>query len=205
MGWRECLSWRRLGDAFLFRRFTSESMSVKMGMYFMKSVKDRVFRLIAFAVFVTACAAGFADVKGWLNWRGPGQMGVSSETGLPDTWKPGGVNHLWDVKLKGAGTPVLANGKLFAMTYDGEGADLQEALTCLDANTGKKLWERRYSDFISDTIYDRYAIGSPTVDAETGNVYYVTAAGIFGCVTAEGKPVWQHSLMEKWGRLTFPN
>lgn len=162
-------------------------------------------RAFACAILALTAVGATADVKGWLNWRGPGQMGVSGETGLPDTWKPGGPNHLWDVKLKGAGTPVVANGKLYAMTYDGEGADLQEALVCLDANSGKKLWEHRYSDFISDTIYDRYAIGSPTVDAETGNVYYVTAAGIFGCVSGDGKPVWQHSLMEKWGRLTFPN
>jgi len=48
---------------------------------------------------------------------------------------------------------------------------------CLDAETGRRLWESRFNDFLSDTAYDRYAIGSPTVDAETGNVYVITAAG----------------------------
>ena len=171
----------------------------------MNSGFRRGFRALLALVAMACAGAVAADVSGWLNWRGPGQMGVSSETGLPDKWAVKGANHLWDVKLSGAGAPVIANGKLYALTYDGQGPDLQEALTCLDANTGKKLWERRYSDFISDTVYDRYAIGSPTVDPETGNVYFVTAAGIFGCYTSEGKLVWEHSLMEKWGRLTFPN
>jgi len=29
----------------------------------------------------------------------------------------------------------------------GEGPDLQEGVTCFDAETGKKLWEKRYDDF----------------------------------------------------------
>ena len=176
-----------------------------MGKYCMKTT-NRVFRNIAVvATLGFIGSAALADVKGWLNWRGPEQMGVSRETGLPGVWKPGGANHLWDIKLRGAGTPVIANGRLFALTYDGEGPDLREAVTCLDAKTGKKLWERHYNDFISDTTYDRYAIGSPTIDPETGNVYFQTAAGIFGALTPQGKLLWERSLMELYGRLTFPN
>ena len=35
----------------------------------------------------------------WLEWRGPHQNGVSDETGLPDTWEPGGKNQLWSIEL----------------------------------------------------------------------------------------------------------
>src|SRR6185503_4622182 len=58
---------------------------------------------------------------------------------------------------------------------------------------------------LSDIVYDRYAIGSPCVDPEPGNVFVLTSAGIFACFTPEGRPVWQHSLMEELGRLTFTN
>ena len=43
------------------------------------------------------------------------------------------------------------------------------------------------------------------MDAETGNVYSLTSAGVFSCTTRDGKPVWDHSLMESLGRLTFTN
>src|SRR5262249_55888283 len=55
------------------------------------------------------------------------------------------------------------------------------------------------------TIYLRYATSSPTVDEETGNVYMQGTQGILAAFTADGKPLWQHSLMEEFGRLTFPN
>jgi outer membrane protein assembly factor BamB len=144
-------------------------------------------------------------VRGWTDWRGPLQTGVSLEKGLPDTWTLGGSNDLWHYDIAGGGTPVIANGKVYAFSYDGQGPDLQEVLLCVDAETGKKVWEKRFNDFLSDIVYDRYAIGSPAVDAETGNVYIMTSAGLFSCFTGDGKPVWQHSLMEEIGRLTFTN
>jgi FOG: WD40-like repeat len=170
--------------------------------------KTAVFAALAAAagiVWAGGASPARADVRGWLNWRGPEQSGVSRETGLPEKWTPGGENHLWTLDLPGGGTPVIADGRLYAMGYEGQGADLQEVLLCADAETGKKLWERRFNDFLSDIVYDRYAIGSPCVDAETGNVYALTSAGIFTCTTRDGKPVWQHSLMESLGRLTFTN
>lgn len=144
-------------------------------------------------------------VRGWLNWRGPQQNGTSLETGLPDRWALGGANHRWSIDLAGGGTPVIAGGRLYALGYEGEGPDLQEVMVCLDAETGRRVWESRFNDFLSDTAYDRYAIGSPTVDAETGNVYVITAAGTFSCFTRDGRLLWQHPMMEQFGRLTFPN
>ncbi|MCS6861461.1 MAG: PQQ-like beta-propeller repeat protein [Abditibacteriales bacterium] len=144
-------------------------------------------------------------VRGWLNWRGPLFTGVSLERGLPDTVQVGGGNNLWTYKLSGRGTPVIANGKLYAWGYEGTGPDLQEIIVCLDAETGKKIWEHRYNDFLSDIVYDRYAIGSPTVDAETGNVYVTFSSGNFACFSADGKVLWWHWMMEEFGRLTFVN
>jgi outer membrane protein assembly factor BamB len=146
-----------------------------------------------------------ADIQGWLSWRGPEGTGVSRETGLPNTWKLGGAGDLWSMKVSGGGTPIIAGNKVYALGYEGIGADLQEVLFCADAETGKRLWERRFSDYLSDITYDRYAIGSPCVDAETGNVYALTSAGVFACFTADGKPVFQIPMMETLGRLTFTN
>jgi outer membrane protein assembly factor BamB len=141
----------------------------------------------------------------WWNWRGPQQNGTSGEKNLPDTWVVNGTNHLWTFPIHSRGTPVVAGDKVYVWGYYGEEADLQEALACLDAASGKLIWEHRFTDFLSDIVYNRYAIGAPVVDRETGNVYFTTSAGLLSAFTGDGKLLWQHSLMEKFGRLTFPN
>lgn len=144
-----------------------------------------------------------APVTGWLNWRGPEQTGMSRETGLPDKVDP--KNPLWRVEFPGQSTPVIANGKLYIMGYLGEDADLQEGVACFDAETGQKLWQQLYNDFISDTIYLRYATATPAIDSETGNVYAQGTQGILAGFMPDGKLLWKRSLMEEFGRLTFPN
>lgn len=142
-------------------------------------------------------------VEGWLAWRGPFQNGSSTETGLPDAVSA--ETPLWTTPFPGQSTPVIANGKVFIMGYLGDGPDLQEGVACFDVETGAKLWEQRYNDFLSDTIYLRYATSSPAVDPDTGNVIMQGTQGLLTALTPDGKVVWQHSLMEQFGRLTFPN
>jgi outer membrane protein assembly factor BamB len=142
-------------------------------------------------------------VQGWLNWRGPQQNGTSLETGLPDSVDP--QHPLWIADFPGQSTPVIANGKLYIMGYLGDGENLQEGVVCYDAETGKELWRQLFNDFLSDTVYLRYGTSSPAVDGETGNVYIQGTQGILAAFDADGKMLWQHSLMEEYGRLTFPN
>jgi outer membrane protein assembly factor BamB len=144
-----------------------------------------------------------ATSEGWLNWRGPGQNGNSPEKNLPERLEAG--NTLWTADFPGMSTPVIAQGKLYVMGYLGEGPDLDEGVACFDAETGKKLWQHLYADFLSDTIYLRYATSSPAIDAETGNVYMQDTQGIFAGYTGDGAKLWEHSMMEEFGRLTFPN
>ncbi|MEO7297156.1 MAG: PQQ-binding-like beta-propeller repeat protein [Verrucomicrobiota bacterium] len=160
-----------------------------------------------FTVFLCGVLASIslkaAPVQGWLNWRGPNQNGASLEKNLPDKIDP--KNPLWVADFPGQSTPVVANGKVYIMGYFGDGADLQEGVSCFDAETGKELWRKSFNDFISDIIYLRYAISSPAIDPETGNVYMQGSQGMFAGFSPDGKLLWQHSLMEEIGRLTFPN
>jgi len=148
-------------------------------------------------------ASAAPAATGWFSWRGPNQNGSSAETNLPTTLD---ASHpLWTADFPGQSTAVAYNGRIYIMGYLGEGPDLQEGVACFDANTGKKLWQKLYLDFLSDTIYTRYSTSSPTIDPETGNVYIQDTQGIFVGFTADGKVLWEHSLMEEFGRLTFPN
>lgn len=144
-------------------------------------------------------------VDGWLHWRGPQQNGTSRETNLPERLELGGEKHLWTAEVAGQSTPVVADGRLYVMGFDGEGPDLRELIACLDAETGEKIWEHRFNDFLSDIIYTRYATANPTVDPETGRVYMQGSQGIFACFSRDGELLWHHSMMEDYGRMTFPN
>src|SRR6266571_2760009 len=146
--------------------------------------------------FLTTCSGFFAaslllfsvaaqaePAHGWLSWRGPRQNGTSLEKNLPDKVDP--KKPLWSADFPGQSTAVVANGKLYIMGYLGEGPDLQEGVACFDAETGRKIWEERYSDFLSDTIYLRYATSSPTIDSETGNVYIQGTQGILASFASD--------------------
>ena len=161
--------------------------------------------LLAFAGSLSVGPAHAAS--GWLNWRGPNQDGISpAKQKLVTDLSLGGPNDRWTFKAHGAGTPVIADGRVFAMCFYGEtGGDVIEAIVCLDVKTGAKIWEHQFKDFLSDTVYNRYAIGAPHVDAETGNVFCESTCGVITAFTRDGKLIWQRSMMEEFGRLTFPN
>src|SRR5882672_11268234 len=123
---------------------------------------------VLFASQFVSATLSAAPVRGWLDWRGASHLGVSMEKGLPD--KVDAKAALWSADFPGQSSSVIANGRLYINGYLGDGPDLQEYIACFDAETGKKLWSHAFNDFLSDTIYLRYATSSPTVDSETGNV-----------------------------------
>ena len=145
--------------------------------------------------------AGAEEIQ-WYGWRGPLQNGTSTET--YEKWEFD-ETPAWTYELQGRGAPVVHDGQLVVLGYRGEREELVETLTALDAATGTEKWELKFRDYISDTIYNRYSIGSAAIDAPTGNIYVQTTNGRFLGVSRDGKILWEHSMMERFGRLTFPN
>ncbi len=138
----------------------------------------------------------------WFPWRGPTQNGRSPERYEKSEFNP---EPLWTVDLPGQGAPIVVDGRLYVLGYRGATENLVEVFAALDAATGQILWEHSFRDFLSDNIYDRYAIGSPGYDPETGHLFIVTTPGELISFDKEGKQLWRQSLMEDVGRLTFPN
>ena len=119
----------------------------------------KILFVTGLAGFAVAFPGALSAADGWLNWRGPNQNGNSPEKNLPATLDAGNV--LWTADFAGMSTAVIANGRLYIMGYQGQGPDLDEGVSCFDAETGKLLWQHLYADFLSDTIYLRYATSSP--------------------------------------------
>jgi len=94
------------------------------------------------------------------------------------------------------------NNRVYLLNPSGQNETLQERLMCLDADSGKVLWEYKYNVFLSDVPPHRVAWSSPAVDPETGNVYAFGVGGTMLAVDSNGKRLWEHSLAEEMGLVT---
>jgi outer membrane protein assembly factor BamB len=158
-------------------------------------------RSIATAALLAGTIAG-TNASSWPEWRGPGRDGRSAETGLPEKWSPQGENLAWKAPYGSRSSPVAFGNRIYINTVVGDLAHAQERLVALDAQTGKLLWERRFSIYLSDVPQHRAAWASPAVDPATGNIYVFTVGAQLFCVSPDGKPVWDRSLPEDFGAVT---
>ena len=138
----------------------------------------------------------------WPSWRGPNQNGVALETGLISEWLVDGENLIWKADFIGRSTPIVLNGRVYAIGRVGKGIAEQERVACFDAETGKKLWEHRFNVFHSTIPFNRLGWTSLVGDPETGNIYAHTVGGIFCGFDRDGKILWTRSLTEEFGRFS---
>jgi hypothetical protein len=145
------------------------------------------------------------DPLDWPHWRGPEQNGISRETGLPDKWSPDGENLLWKRDdIDSHSTPIVMRGKLYILARAEPATKREgERVVCLDAATGKTIWENRFNVFLSDVPDTRVSWSSVVGDPETGRVYALGVCGLFQCMDGDtGETIWQHSLSEEFGLLS---
>ncbi|MEX2272140.1 MAG: PQQ-binding-like beta-propeller repeat protein [Vicinamibacterales bacterium] len=138
----------------------------------------------------------------WPEYRGPSRDGRSAETNLPSSWSPAGENLAWRIPIGGRATPVAFGNRLYLLTTVGDFTNTQERLVAIDADSGKVLWERRFSLYLSDVPQNRAAWASPAVDPQTGNIYVFTVAAELIALSPDGKIVWSRSLPEEYGAVT---
>jgi outer membrane protein assembly factor BamB len=160
----------------------------------------RVPVVVALALLLPAAAA--LSGSDWPEWRGPARTGTSTETGLPTSWSPSGENLAWKAPYGGRSSPVVFGDRLYLQNTVGAGATEQERLLCLNADTGKLLWEHRYNIFTSDVPAHRIAWSSPAVDPASGHVFAISGNGLLMSLSRDGKVLWERSLAEEFGMWT---
>jgi outer membrane protein assembly factor BamB len=163
---------------------------------------QRVLGRSALAALIAASAIAVASASDWPEWRGPSRDGRSTETNLPSKWSVQGENLAWRIPIGSRSSPVAFGNRLYLNSPVGDPANTQERLIAIDAETGKIVWERRFSQYLSDVPQHRASWASPAVDPETGNIYMFTVAAQLVCVSPDGKVLWDRSLPDEYGAVT---
>ncbi len=136
-----------------------------------------------------------APAQDWPQWRGPNRDDKAAGFTAPKTW-PQELHQTWKVSVGPAdATPALAGGKLFVFTRQND----NEVLQCLDAATGKEIWNNKYETQgpTGPSAQHPGPRSSPTV-AE-GKVVTLGTRGILSCVNAaDGKLVWRKNDIQGW-------
>lgn len=138
----------------------------------------------------------------WPEQRGPNRDGISVETGLVEAWALNGANFVWRAPYGGRSAPIVMGNHVYVQNPAGRGAELQERVMCLDADTGKLVWEYRFNIFQSDVPPHRVGWAAPAADVETGNVYALGGGATVVALSKDGKLLWDRSIGEEFAAFT---
>lgn len=153
-------------------------------------------------LLLVLCSQTVVLANDWPFWRGPEQSGMTREKAVLTSWSQDGENLLWKVPVGGRTTPVVHQGHVYLIGPVGEGVGLQERVICLNADTGKTIWEYRFNVFHTDIVENRVGWTSVVVDPETGNVYAHGTGGEMLAFSRDGQLIWSHSMTEEFGRIS---
>ena len=125
----------------------------------------------------------------WPQWRGPNRDGKVTGFIAPAKW-PQTLTKKWSVTVGlGDATPALVNNRLYVFTRQ----EANEVLQCLDASSGKQLWQASYPAVAVTGPASRHPgpRSSPTV--ADGKVVTLGVGNIVSCFdAATGKLLWRN-------------
>lgn len=139
----------------------------------------------------------------WPQWRGPNRDGVSSED---INWSVSGPKIIWKAAVgTGFSSVSVSHGRIYTMGN----ADEKDTIWCLDAATGKPIWQHTYPAALNPQYYEGGPGSTPTV--YNGKVFTISKWGDAFCLDAEkGTLAWEHHLKKegihtnRWGFAGSP-
>ena len=88
--------------------------------------------------------ACFLQAEEWSGWRGP--LGNGTWVDAPAiSQDPDGLKRLWRTPIgSGYSGVTVADGRVYTMDKQGEGAKVTERVLCLDEDSGQLVWKHEY-------------------------------------------------------------
>ena len=144
-----------------------------------------------------------AQAEDWPQWRGPNRDGSWTETGILETFPPGGLKIRWRAPVGiGFSSPVVARGRVYvtdSVLLDRPKA--RERVHAFDEVTGKSVWSYSYDVNYPDLAFsDRYPGGPIATPVVTdGRIYTLGNVGHLFCLDAlQGDVIWQRDLQKEF-------
>lgn len=144
---------------------------------------------------VSLVAVVFGIAADWPQFLGPQRNGVSTESGLLQTWDDKGPPTLWKKEIgEGYSAPVVAGERLILFHRVGD----EEVVECLDAANGKEVWKHAEATSYRDPLGKGDGPRStPLFFGE--RVYTLGPGGRLSCLKlADGAKVWQRELLKDY-------
>jgi outer membrane protein assembly factor BamB len=132
----------------------------------------------------------------WFQFRGPDGQGHSTAVNLPTHWSTT-ENVRWKTPIPGKGwsSPVAAGNRIFLTTAVPQGNTHSLHTLCLEATSGKILWDVTVFDALvpqyAKRIHSKNSHASPTPIVDGQRVYVHFGAHGTACLTTDGAIVWK--------------
>lgn len=136
--------------------------------------------------------------KNWPRFRGPGGLGISAYTNIPESWN--GTTReaiLWKSKvpLPGHNSPIVWEDRVFVTGADPN----KRQVYCFDALSGKLLWERGVTSVpqgkpLEVMEEDGPAYAAPTAVTDGRRICAIFPTGDVACFDFNGRKVWARNL-----------
>jgi outer membrane protein assembly factor BamB len=153
----------------------------------------------AVLVLLGLAAAGAERAGSWTQWGGSGQDFVAEDShGLAAAWPESGPPQLWSRDLGDGYSAILyEDGRLYTMYRAGA----QEAVLCLDAATGKTIWEHRYDAATKENHVHQFGDGPRSTPLIAGDrLYTIGVSGhMLSLKKKSGKVAWSKNLWDDLG------
>lgn len=155
---------------------------------------------LALAAGALLCGGSSLNAAHWPHWRGPNFDGSTSETGTPEKFsKTNGFKWVASLPGPSAATPIVWGDRVFVSSTDAHTRTLRAI--CLDARTGKELWNHEVAPGFQRDERNNPASPSPTTDGRLVWFYYGT--GDLVAFDFSGKKVWARNIQKDHGPFAF--
>jgi outer membrane protein assembly factor BamB len=143
-----------------------------------------------------------ARAEDWPEFRGPTGQGIASAR-LPVAWGPN-RNVAWKQPIPGSGwsSPVVVAGRIYltsSVPVPNSADDQSLRALCLDARTGKILWDRevlRQDGSKAPRIHGKNSHASPTPIVHDRRLYVHFGHQGTACLDLEGKVLWRNTTLK---------
>ena len=157
------------------------------------------------ALLLLASAARGED---WREFRGPTGQGLYAGKGVPVEWDTT-KNVVWKEAIPGHGwsSPILLKGRVYLTTFEQGSGKIGLQALCLDAATGKRLWQKEV--FAPDAkkspgIHSKNSHASPTPVTDGERLYVHFGHQGTAALSLDGQVLWSDNKTLRYAPVHGP-